>query len=1131
MTAVFTDIVGSTALASRLDPEALRAVMSRFYDVMRGEIERHGGRVDKFIGDAVVAFFGVPVAHEDDALRAVRAAAGMRTALAVLNDELDQRFGVRLQTRTGVNTGDVLAGDMSRSDAFTVGDAVNVAARLEQGAAPGEVVLGETTYLLVRHAARIEPIGPLAVKGKDDPLPAYRLVDVAEHAPSMPRRLDSPLIGREVELQRATTAFETVERERACHLLRIIGAAGAGKSRLAAEVISQVETRATVWYGRCLSYGEGITFWPLVEIVRGAAGVVDGDGADDVIGKLAKLVEGDDGCSSDRGPAGGRHRSGSWGGRRRRDLVGRPQAVRGCGTASAVARRARRRSLGRTDAARSRRPRRGMDATCIDHGDVHRSARTPRPATAAGPNASDDATTIHLEPLSDDDSATLIDTLLGGSSLQPELRSRITAAAEGIPLFVEEMLGMLIDSGRLRRLDDGWRAVGDLDDIAVPPTIRAVLTARLDALPVEERRILEAAAVVGKEFWREAVAAIAPHELRDRAGSLLAELLRKDLVVPEWSAVRGEDGFRFRHILIRDATYEAIPKVDRAAMHEQFAAWLTDAYLGRAAEVDEIVGYHLQEAHRNRVALGPADDAARALADRAAGHLLAAGRRALDRNDFHGATNLLGRAHALSETAGAELLLAYGSALAHGGSLNRALDMIRRAVEAADGAGDAGLAWHARIEELSWRAQVDTGAGVSTEILATVPDAVQRFEHLADDAGAARAWLSIATAHNLLGHHADALEAAERALDLAERAGNDGLVLDAYRRIGVAVIWGPLPLSEAEQRYGDLVDRIGGGPLRKVAATELVAALKTQLGHVDEGRALIAKARELYNELGDRLLSAKAALIEHRGPLGEEDFATAEQIVGEACEILEDAGERSWLSTSLVGLGVDAVRVGSSRGCVPRNREERAGGLRRRRGHPGLLAGRTRQGPGPVGSRRRGHRPRARRHSHSRRDRRGARAGRRLRRVRRGAPRARPHRRGSRFMDRSAPAVRGQGGCTVRPTDAGSARSARRWLSQCVSIAQPSATTNRAFGRACRKHRTNGAEQLLLNSGDGILSHRPRPLAFDLVPDYWARRAAASSRFLYSAHHAASPSARLSLSARNPAEPSMVSRTMSAWPA
>jgi class 3 adenylate cyclase/tetratricopeptide (TPR) repeat protein len=898
VTAVFIDIVGSTALASRLDPEALRAVMSRFYNVMRGEIERHGGRVDKFIGDAVVAFFGVPVAHEDDALRAVRAAAGMRAALAVLNDELDQRFGVRLQTRTGVNTGDVLAGDVSRSDTFTVGDAVNVAARLEQAAAPGEVVLGETTYQLVRHAARIEQIGSLAVKGKDDPLPAYRLVDVAEHAPSMPRRLDSPLIGRDVELHRAATAFETVARERTCHLLQILGAAGAGKSRLAAEVIDQVETRATVWYGRCLSYGEGITFWPLVEIIRGAAGIVDVDSAADVIDKLGKLVEGDDDATliADRLAV----------------VIGAVPGAAGADEISWAVRKL-------FEAAARRQPLlvvlddvHWAEPTLLDLVDrvVEWTRHAPimvmciarpeildrRPSWAVRGH---DATTIHLEPLTDDDSATLIDTLLGGSSLQPELRSRIITAAEGIPLFVEEMLGMLIDSGRLRRVDDGWQTVGGLDDIAIPPTIRAVLTARLDALPAEERRILEAAAVVGKEFWREAVAVISPHELREGAGLLLDELLRKDLVVPEWSAIRGEEGFRFRHILIRDATYEAIPKVDRAAMHEQFAAWLADAYRGRAAEVDEIIGYHLQEAHRNRVALGPPDETARALAERSAGHLLAAGRRALDRNDFHGATNLLSRAHALSETAGAELLLAYGSALAHSGSLSRALEMLRSAVEAAAGAGDAGLAWHARIEELSWRAQVDTGAGVSTEILATVPDAVQRFEHLGDDAGAARAWLSIAAAHNVLGHHADALEAAERALDFAERAGDDGLVLDAYRRIGAAVIWGPLPLSEAEQRYGDLLDRIGGGPLRKVAATELVAALKTQLGHVDEGRALIAKARALYNELGDRLFSAKAAMIEHRGPLGEDDFATAEQIVGEACDILEAAGERSWLSTSL----------------------------------------------------------------------------------------------------------------------------------------------------------------------------------------------------------------------------------------
>lgn len=280
-------------------------------------------------------------------------------------------------------------------------------------------------------------------------------------------------------------------------------------------------------------------------------------------------------------------------------------------------------------------------------------------------------------------------------------------------------------------------------------------------------------------------------------------------------------------------------------------------YAGRTAEVEEILGYHLQEAHRTRVALGPADDAARELAGRAATHLLAAGCRALNRNDYRGAVNLLGRAHALSERPGADLLLAYGSALANRGSLGRGLGVLQAAIEAAAGAGDERLAWHARIEEIKWRGQVDTRAGVAAEILNLVPKAIPLLEGLGDDTGAARAWMAIATAHNNVGRHAMGLEAAERALEHGERAGNESLVLGAYRLIGVAVIWGPVPLAEAFRRYGDLIDRVDGGPLKRVAATEVVAALKTQLGHVAEARALIARARELYEELGDALSGAK----------------------------------------------------------------------------------------------------------------------------------------------------------------------------------------------------------------------------------------------------------------------------------
>jgi class 3 adenylate cyclase/tetratricopeptide (TPR) repeat protein len=901
VTAVFTDLVGSTALASQLDPEALRALMSRYYEAMRAPVERHGGRVDKFIGDAVVAFFGVPVAHEDDALRAVRAAAGMHAALVELNEDLDRRFGVTVQIRTGVNTGDVLASAASRPDSFTVGDAVNVAARLEQHAGPGEVLLGEATYQLVRDSAHAMPVAPLVVKGKEAPLTAFRLAEVAEFAPSSPRRLDSPLVGRDDEVRLVLEAFERAKRQSACHLFTILGTAGAGKSRLTAEVVATLEGRATVMHGRCLSYGEGITYWPLVEMLRGAAGIVDGDDAEVTTAKLAKLAEGEDDA----------------------DLIA-TRLARVAGAAPGVApsdeifwavrklfaATARRRPLvvvvddihwaeptllDLLDHVAEWTRDAPMLLLCIARPELLEG----RPDWAGGKR---NATTIHLEPLSEQATEVLLGNLLGGTPLPVDVRDRITAAAEGIPLFVEEMVGMLRDSGRIRPADGAWVADDDLADMDVPPTIRALLTARLDGLPGDERQILEAAAVVGKEFWRGAVEVLAPAELRPRVGSLLRELLRKDLVLPERSGARGttgDDGFRFRHILIRDAAYDAIPKAARADLHERFAEWLHDLYVGRTAEVEEILGYHLQEAHRNRLAIGLADEATNALAERASAHLVAAGRRALGRNDYRGALNLLERAYSLAGAPSAELLLPYGSALAHSGSLGRALELIRRAVVVADREGDERLAWHARIEEMMWRALVETGAGIAAEVLGLVPNALPVFERLGDDVGAALAWQAIAGAHSHLGQHALSLEAAERAVEHGERAGDDSLVHAAFRFVGVAAIWGPMPFAEAERRYGHLLERAQGGPLRRAAPLELMAALKLQQGDVVEGRALIARAKQLYDELGDRLLGARAALIDHRGPMGEGDFATTEAILRDACEVLAAAGESSWYSTAV----------------------------------------------------------------------------------------------------------------------------------------------------------------------------------------------------------------------------------------
>ena len=257
VTVLFCDLAGYTSTGDRLDPEALRAIQSRYFEDARAALERHGGTVEKFIGDAVMAVFGIPTLHEDDALRALRAATELRDAVA----------GLGFQARIGVNTGEVVAGG---GDALVTGDAVNVAARLEQAAEPGEILLGETTLRLARDAVEVEAVEPLALKGKPEAVAAYRLLRVLEGAPAFERRLDSPLVGRRDELARVRTAFDEALAARTCRLVTAFGPPGIGKTRLAREVATSLQDEARVLVGRCLPYGEGITYWPLAEIFRQA---------------------------------------------------------------------------------------------------------------------------------------------------------------------------------------------------------------------------------------------------------------------------------------------------------------------------------------------------------------------------------------------------------------------------------------------------------------------------------------------------------------------------------------------------------------------------------------------------------------------------------------------------------------------------------------------------------------------------------------------------------------------------------------------------------------------------------------------------------------------------------------------
>jgi class 3 adenylate cyclase len=487
VTVLFADVTGSTALGERLDPEALRGLMNRYFARIRAVIEAHGGTVEKFIGDAVMAVFGIPQVHEDDALRAVRAAWDIREALAALNAELETERGMTIRFRTGVNTGEVVAGEPGSGSTLVTGDTVNTAARLEQAAPPGEILLGRLTHSLVRDAVDAEPVDAVDAKGKAEPVEAFRLTGVHAGAEGRARHLDAPLVGRERELDRLASAYRSAVADQACTLFTLLGSAGVGKSRLTAEFLASVAGEARILRGRCLSYGEGVTYWPVGEIVRSAADITDADDAAAALEKV-RLLLGD--------------------AREADTIAGRVGAGIGL-TAEAAPKEdvawAVRRLLERLA---SDRPLvvvvediHWAEPTLlelIEHvADWSRGAAILLLCTAR-PELLDDrpdwgggklnATTLLLEPLGGDATARLIEALPGGAALPATVVDRVMTAAEGNPLYVEELLGMLVDDGLLRADPAGdWHAGAGLEAVHIPPSITLLLAARLERLAPAER--------------------------------------------------------------------------------------------------------------------------------------------------------------------------------------------------------------------------------------------------------------------------------------------------------------------------------------------------------------------------------------------------------------------------------------------------------------------------------------------------------------------------------------------------------------------------------------------------------------------------------------------------------------------
>jgi class 3 adenylate cyclase/tetratricopeptide (TPR) repeat protein len=873
-TVLFVDIVDSTSLVRASDPEVVRRRVNRFFELVSHCVTTHGGIVEKFAGDAVLAAFGVPQAHEDDAQRATRAALAIREAVGELG----------IETRVGIEAGEVVVEDSDST--FVTGEAVNLAARLQQAARPGEILVGPTAYRLAAASLVVEDSGPLELKGMTAPLRAWRVMEAIDGASrsSGPR---APLVGRDTELELLENTFARTMRDGRAHLFTIFGEPGVGKSRLAREFVDGLE-RASVLTGRCLPYGEGVTYWPLAEMIKAAAGISDDDPLEEAFAKLKACCEEEtvadvlglaagmlEALEGERSP-----QEISWAAREVMETLGDVQPL----------------VLMFEDIHWAEEPMLDL----IEH--LSDWVRAPllilclarpelldaRPGWGGGRVRS---TAIELEPLSEEESELLVEKLvaqLAGASgeLPPSLPREALDRTEGNPLFVEETIRMLVEGGT--------------DTDRIPDTLQALIAARIDRLPPAGKTLLQRASVVGRVFWRGAMEHLAPDI--EGIDELLDDLLLREFLLREpRSSISGETAYRFKHLLIREVAYTGLAKHARAQHHARFAEWLGDR---TGEELLEIRAYHLDQAVEFLVELegAPPEE----LANETAAALVKAAKRAIAREAYGTARRLGLRALELRPTLGARWAAARAAwRLQDWGAVQVEMAKVRdqareqneRVLEALalTGLGEATLkragdASHARV-------LVDE----ALEILETEEDPVAHFD----------AFWTRAMVASWLGDDDGYVRYLERAYVIGLDAGRKDLqTIAAQSLAGEKTLH--LELDEAELLLTRALELAGesGSVRARLGATLSYGWFLAVKGELDAAETVLEEVRTTAGELG--LEPPAAAALFKLGGIARlrGDHKRAEKHLREALRVIAARGDRGLLPDYQAALSATLADLG-----------------------------------------------------------------------------------------------------------------------------------------------------------------------------------------------------------------------------